>query len=837
MASLIPSVIAFAGGIIWALTAGVSALPPLWSLLALAALAIAMASLRGRRTTAFLLAIPFFFLLGCLRAAPTAKSPSFDPAHVAHLITDRREATVEGTLVQSPVASAGRWQLLLDSHQLLLADGTSLATHGLVRLSLPGIPDGIRPGDRILARAVLDRPRNFATPGAFDYRQYLAAQSIWVVGWVGSQALVARLRPLAPPQLWQRFATWPEQLRQRIGTFLDQHLDRLEAGLYRALLIGDRSGLSPSLQEQFTRTGAVHLLAISGMHMGLIALITVFLFNWLLKRSTWLLLRLPAWKFAAILALLPLTGYALIAGLHPPAVRALVMTAIFFIAVVVDRRWSIPTNIAIAALILLAAHPMSIASASFQLSFAAVISIALLYPEARNLFTAPPAQGRVSVLGNRLLAGLAISVAASVGTLPLLLLHFNRFSLLSPLSTLLIEPFLCFWALPLGLLGCLAIPLSPALAVFILNTGGIGLTAADRLSGWLARIPFICLRLPTPTWPEIALFYLTLIGFGLRRRHRLALPMSLLAALGLVGVTAGSMLNRIASQDCRVTVLDVGHGAAALLELPHGHAILIDGGSYQGERFDVGERVIAPFLWRRRVLRLDAVVVSHPHSDHYNGLPFVLRNFHPAVLWVNGSPGGGPEYKALLKEAAGLGIAVRVPTATVPLYQEGMTRLTSLADPLSRLPASRHQGWERPGSDENRHSLVLRLDCGRRAFLFPADIDAVREGQLERTEAERLAVDVLVAPHHGSVDAMGEGFRRATSPSYLVISAGASRGGAAERPAVLEPWRAAGVSILTTAEEGTISFTTDGAGLAVATAKPAPTAQMSVKSVGGVFRN
>jgi len=822
MASLIPSVIAFAAGIIWSLSAGFQPSPLAWLLCGTMAMAV-LASLAMRRPrAAFFVIMPFFFLVGAMHVSPFSRPPTSDSRHIYNHISGRSQATVMGILAKSPSGPPDRTHMILDSRRLSFPDGTSQPTHGLVRLSLPVATPNIEPGDHILARATLNRPKNFATPGSFDYRRFLAAQSIWTVGRTRAPDLVNKLQTLPPPSFAHRLFYLPERLRHRIGLFLDRNLSRKESGLYRALLIGDRTSIPPAQLENFITTGSAHLLAISGMHMGLIALLTIFLFKWLLKRSTWLLLHLPAWKTASILAVPLLAGYAFIAGFQPPALRALVMTFVFIAAILVDRQWSIPTNIAIAALLLLAWRPLLITAASFQLSFAAVISIAVLYPQARLLFlpTSPHPEPKMTETFQRwLVAGLAISTAATLGTLPLQLLHFNRFSPLSPISTLLIEPFLCFWALPVGLLACMMIPLSPSFATLLFKLGGMGLIAADQLTATLARLPLTSFRLPTPTWPEITLYFLALIGLSRIGRSRFAVPTAAVASLALVGsVLWLPPVRPPVGKGCRVTVLDVGQGSSTLVELPRGHTLLIDGGSYQGDQFDIGERVIAPLLWHHRISHLDAVVVSHPHADHYNGLPFILRTFRPAVLWMNGAPGKRSDYAALLQEATRLGIPVRVPSTDAALYAAEGIRISRIDGGASPPHKSRQprQWQEAPGSDINRVSLVLRLDCGRHSFLFPGDIDKEKEEEMIAIN-EKLNVDVLLAPHHGSGGSMSRRFMAATSPNYLVISAGAARPSSMAAPHATRQWRHAGIKVFDTGHDGAVCFSSDGTSLTVST--------------------
>ncbi|MDH3360066.1 MAG: ComEC/Rec2 family competence protein, partial [Desulfobulbaceae bacterium] len=608
LASLIPSVIAFTAGIFFATKLNTFAPPILfWSTLATTAIAVLLAFCKHRHQWAFALLILLFFTLGIIRSAPFAQKPQ-SQLNIYNQIQSRTEASVVGVLTQMPARPFGGSRILIAAEQLIFPDGTITPTKGLIMLTMPGrLPNDIEPGNRLIARATLKRPRSFLTPGVFDYEKHLANKNIHITGWVSSPAVLHKVQQQHPPSISEQLHYLPERLRHRVGIFLEKTLDQQTSALYRALLLGDRSAIAPAIIENFTTTGCVHLLAISGTHMGLIALLITFAAAWLLKRSTRLILFLPIWKTAALIALPPLAAYAMLAGFQTPAVRALAMTTVFLFAILMDRQWSIPVNIAIAAFLLLVWKPVLIHTASFQLSFTAVLAITLLYPQITTLFT-PPKSATRSIyhkLRHWLIAGLLVSTAATVGVIPLSLLHFNRLSILSPISTLLIEPFLCLWSLTIGLASCLLLPVSSWLASNLLHLGGLGLSCSVFLSKTLATIPYTSFRLPTPTPAEITLYYLALIAFSQRQRIRFSQPVAITALLALLGTF--SLNSALASQNknLRVNILDVGQGSAIVLELPHNRAILIDGGSYLGNQFDVGERIIAPFLWSRQINKLE----------------------------------------------------------------------------------------------------------------------------------------------------------------------------------------------------------------------------------------
>ena len=499
---LVPTVIAFTGGVFYSPTLLAFTPPTLsWVILTTLALSISITACFKKQRLAFILAIPLFFFLGIIRAAPFTEPPN-TPQHIYNKIQTRKEVAITAILTAMPALSGNRSRITMAAEQLIHPDGTTTTTDGLILLTINGrIPNNIEPGDRLIARASLKRPRGFLTPGVFDYSKYLAEKNIWITGWVRSPILLHKLYQPAKTPLSEQLHYLPERLRHRAGIFFEHNLDHQTSALYRALLLGDRSAVDPTIIDNFTRTGCIHLLAISGTHMGILAILTTLISIWLLKRSSRLTLRFPIWKIGALVTMPVIFSYALLAGFQTPAIRALTMTTVFLLAILIDRQWSIPVNIAIAALLLLTWNPLLIHSVSFQLSFTAVIAIYLLYPKITNLLNHREGQNRsiIHKLRHWLLAGLGVSIAATIGVLPLLLLHFNLLSNISPISTLLTEPFLCLWALTLGLFACIALPFSSWIAINLLQLGAQGLHAALFINSFLATLPFASFRWPCPT--------------------------------------------------------------------------------------------------------------------------------------------------------------------------------------------------------------------------------------------------------------------------------------------------------------------------------------------------
>ncbi|MCW5206100.1 ComEC/Rec2 family competence protein [Desulfobulbus sp. F5] len=299
-------------------------------------------------------------------------------------------------------------------------------------------------------------------------------------GWVGGREdmLVLNDQTKTGGLHWLR--SLPEQVRQKAGSFIRQHLSPEVAGVYKALLIGSQAAVSPQIQEQFKVTGTTHILSISGLHISLLALLVSALLNKLLRRSRWLLLHTHVPTLALLGTLPLLLLYSLIAGMNTPVLRSLIMAAALLGAVILRRRHDMLHLLAVAAL-----NPLALFTASFQLSFSAVAALILFLPQIM-----PPAKTdgsrRVAYLRSAVLA----SVAATVGTLPLVLLHFHRFSLVGPLMNLLLEPLLCFWALPWGLAAIPCIFVWPQLASVLLKIGSVGIWAGLHGTAITSALPW-----------------------------------------------------------------------------------------------------------------------------------------------------------------------------------------------------------------------------------------------------------------------------------------------------------------------------------------------------------
>jgi competence protein ComEC len=560
----------------------------------------------------------FFLLTGFYHAQIHFAQPS-NPNHIFNHIKTQQTVSLYGILAKHPSvvslpSGEQKTHLLikvkgyLDSNPDQKFQVQKIAT-GLVLLTMKNVlRENLKPGDHFLVKSKLTPLKTFSTPGAFNYKKHLRNQGIMLKGWIDNPRNIIKVHSGGSYSLKDKITSLlylPERIRNKIATFVDKNLDQPARGLYKAILIGDRSDIEPRVLEKFIKSGCIHILAISGMHMGLLFLVIVGTLTWLFKRSSWLILKINILKAAICFATLPLIAYALIAGFNTPVIRALLMALIFIIAVAFDRPGNLINHIFIAALIILIWKPSVIFTASFQLSFSAVASIGIIYPILYSfLFHNPrytlsdpnrtkPAGSACLVSSRRnvsialfkwVAAALSITGAAMLGTFPILLFHFNRISLAAPLANLMVEPLICIWSLLIGIVACLLIPIAPMSAKVFFHMGSFGLTISEKICGFFSALEFSSLRLPTPTPFEISIYYIFLLSLVMvfyldSSLKRPCLKVTIFSFCSLLAIPAISEINRLTSNSASISVLDVGHGSAVVLQLPHHKNILIDGGS------------------------------------------------------------------------------------------------------------------------------------------------------------------------------------------------------------------------------------------------------------------
>lgn len=709
----------------------------------------------------------FFLLLlvislGFYRAA-YHKDHFIQESNLCSKIETESDVVVSGTLHSMPLFDGEKTTLLLNSHYIRKKQTPDFkGVSGLVMIKLRDkLSTKYKPGDEIIIRCKLSRPYKFGNPGGFDYPAFLAAKNIGLVGRTGSTAHIHALQ--YKKTLFRKLRYLPERMRCIVRDFLNIHFRMKHAAIYRALLIGDRSGITKDQYERFKAAGVVHIFAISGIHLSLVASGLYLLFFWLLKRSQYLLLRFPCKKIALLSTIPFLTSYALLAGIQTPVLRSLIMVIVFILSFCIQRRHSPFTTLSFAALLILIINPTSLFTVSFQLSFVAVLSLIFILPKLKNLFQKNDKECHSGLPLHKkailsILAALLISLAVTFGTAPLLLHYFNRISIVGPLANLIFEPLLCLWSLSVGLLAIPFIYIAPSIAGFFLTIGTYGISFALYLCDLFSELSFATVWFATPSPVVILCYYISLL---------LCLS-QLTVKSSFLFLFSGSLLFfppraffHYFNPDSELIFLDVGQGSATLITLPHGKTILVDGGGAFSRKFNVGESVIAPYLWYKGFTRLDAILISHPDSDHYNGIPFLLKRFRPEILWINGAGGDDQRYEDLLDLARELHIEIRISRNEQIVMESTGARLQNIHNPFQN---------ENKASSNDR-SLALRFSHGETVCILPGDISRRVEKNL-LFKGKNLQANILLSPHHGSSTSNSTQFLNEVKPQQIIVSAG-----------------------------------------------------------------
>ncbi len=769
-APIAPLAIAFASGISAASYVGVA---PAWIGWSAATMMTAALLIAGHDREATFTLLAAVLVLGALRAA----APPLPTHHLARLAFPV-VVRLEGRLAAEPVNVAPeRTRLLLDADALV--GGVAHRVTGRVQLMVYGEPPPLTDGQRVAGEFRLYPPRNFRNPGAFDHVAHLARQEIFVVG-NGRAERVSALSPAEPP--------WNVALRRRARATIQDALPPVSAALLAGLLFGERTALPPEIDDGFRRAGVYHILAVSGFNVALLAA-AVF--------AALALTPIPR-RVVAALAIPVVIGFAYVVGSEPSVLRAVVMAVLLLGAIVIERTAMLLNSLALAGLLILAARPLDLWEPGFQLSFAATLGIILAAAGLGALL--------VERRWPRWLAGaVAVSVGAQVFVTPLMLHHFNQLSLIGVVANLAVVPLAGLATLG-GMLALLAATVSTALTQALFDGLWLVLLALRGSVYLAARIPAAMLHLSAPPLSAMVAFYLglaVLLATGTRPdsasapaaqpvalrspwRRRARVVAAIL--IGAAAVIEAWPLLRPPDDRLRVTFLDVGQGDAIVIELPDGRAMLVDTGTGGPARFDIGERVIAPYLWNRGVRRLAILVTTHEDIDHAGGAPSIRRLFSVGEEWTStGVTAGLPHF------LGSVGLSV-----------------------LNPLPARMTDSRRGVAADRNNNGIVLRLDYGLATVLLAADIEDEAEERLIATHAP-LRARVLKVAHHGAQHSTGEAFLRAARPEVAVISVGARNTFGHPAPATLGRLGQSGARIYRTDEDGAVILETEGRELTITT--------------------
>lgn len=801
MAPLVPVVLAFVSGIFisgW----NAFAYPVNYIAFAASFLPLVFCLMRGVRFS-LLPALPPFIILGVIFMQPYS-NPSFPPDHIRNLVRgvspvdDQIGTQAEGTLLYAPEAAGERTRLLVEA-QSVLRDDRWTGVEGKVLLTVQGHIEGLSAGDRVRFFARLREPASFGNPGEFDYNRWLNRQGIFVTGFVKSPSFIS-INKRSAADSWR--LPGPEAARGAIRSFIDRSGARHKEPL-KALIIGEQRGIEKPVRDAFSRTATTHIISISGLHVGIVALFAYAVFFYLMKRSERLALAFNLRKAAALFTILPVVAYGALAGFPVPAERAVIMACAFAVCFALDRGKDFFNTLALSAMTVLVITPYALWDVSFQLTYAAMLSLAYLVPRFTSIIKkALPwmdaARGRSQKSGlsgawHRAIAFnvaplVLATVAAGLGTAPVIAWHFHRVSLTGAAANLVVVPLTSF-TVPLLIVSSVVLPVSETLARLPLHAADVAFDWAYKAAELFAALPYASVWTAAPSLPWIIGFYGLAVSTANLPRRSFAYAGALFAAL-LIIVSLYPLLKEKATGEMRVTFLSVGQGDSALIEFPDGKTMLVDGGGGRNPEFDVGEKVVAPFLSYRSIRRLDYIVLSHAQLDHMGGLGFIVENFDVGEFWWNGVGDLGRLGTELEKRG------VKVVEASAPMELSSGKAFVRLIHPKGET-----------GLDINDMSIVMKAGYGACSVLLTGDIGQKAEESIVKGD---ISAAVLKVPHHGGRYSSSTGFIEKVSPAVAVVSVGRYNPFRHPHEDTLERYRLAGATLMRTDTDGAVTVTADG---------------------------
>jgi len=721
---------------------------------------------------------------------------SYDTRHFSAPTILPQRATYTGRIIEGPDLKEEKIKITVALEKRVDPDPIPLHVNAL--LTILDDTNSLKLGDRIRFTTKLKSPTSYQNPGGFDYVRFLRHKRIALTGLL-QKGEVPEMIESANLNLGKSFA---HALKEKIkNETLQTGLVR-EAGILMALLWGDESLINKTTWDLFRNAGLAHLLVISGLHFATLAAIIFFFFLLIGRLFPPLFLHLPFHRLAAGGTWVLLTAYYAICEVSPSVTRSYVAVSCYLFALILGKTRDMLNILFLAALVILLIQPFDLFDLSFQFSFLAVLSLALIFPRLKDFFTKPDEdntheeekwlwrKGKACMNGLRDL--ILVNVSVLIGLAPVMIFYFHTTQWNGLLMNLWAVPAIELIIVPLGLLALGLMPVLPFFPSLLLYFDLHLINGVYRFLEWCSLfLPTPRLMFPPHGW-ELFFYYFLLLVLFLKISGRIK---TVLAALILIIFSTDAVLAIYQAHhttELSLTQLDVGQGDSILVNLPGTPHVLIDGGG--STFFDVGQNVLIPYLLYERIPRLSAVCVTHADTDHYLGLISLLENYPVDELWWNGLPNNAASYQLLFETARRKGIRI------VPLHQGmkidfGKSGLFTVLSPEKNLPSN---------SKDNNASVVLRLDSQTHRALFTGDIEKEREMNLVETNAPALKSDYLKVPHHGSHSSSSLLFLHTVAPQVATLGTKTGNRFGHPHPEIVQRYEELGIPLHRTDREGAI---------------------------------
>ncbi len=633
-------------------------------------------------------------------------------------------------------------------------------------------------GSKLEIRGVINIPKGPRAPGGFDYKGFLAKSGISATIFAKNDDIV-----LLPGKGGNAIVVAGLEIRSRIVGVLEKSLPKEQAALLNGMLIGYTKGMDEKMTGAFSDAGLTHVMAVSGMNVAFIVFPLIFLFKKMRIGQT------PA-NFVIIGVLIL---FVFVTGFSPSVLRAVIMAVIMLTAQIIKRQTDVITSISFAAILLLLYNPYTLFDIGFQLSFTATLSLVLFYKYIKELLSFKHIPGFISDV-------LSATLAAQIGTIPITAFYFNKISIISLASNLIVVPLVEVITI-IGTIMALAGQFSTEVSQVIGYVDCTFLTFILYVTKISSKVPFAVVRVVTPPLYAVFLYYVASLFFlWYKPLYKVKLKSKYyFAAFGVIAVIL--FINIIMPKNLEVVFFDVGEGDSTFIRTSTGKTVLIDGGGFSSRtdtRHNMGDYVVIPYLLDHGVSKLDMVIATHGHDDHIQGLKSVLGELEVKNLvipFVNDTK----DFKSIVSISGSKRIPVKMCRQNETIRLDSDTYMKVIC-PI--------EGYEEKKSPINNSSLVLNLCYKKVSVLFTGDMEKEVEDALVENGID-VDADVLKVGHHGSITSTGESFLTAVSPKAAVISVGKNNFGHPSEY-ILERLNMNKVHLFRTDMDGTVIMTSDG---------------------------
>lgn len=708
--------------------------------------------------------ITMFFILGILVAHVNMENS------ILYSFIDEN-VIVEGLVVKEKDGKDGLSKYVVLTNSVTL-DNTKYRVEEKLLLTLIG-ENKLKVGEKIIFRGILNEPRENTNPKLFNYKFYLLTNKIYTISTIKDYSILKTEMSNLP---W--YMTWKSKFIGKVENTFNNYLSSDNSLIMKSIILGDYSYLDDNVLEKYRDLGLSHLMATSGLHIGIISifLISVLSFLGIDRRLSYIITILLIWIF----------GYFV--DFPPSVLRSNIMFTLLFYSKALAKRYDPVNTLFFSIFIILIINPFWLFDIGFQLSFIVTFSIVLFTPAIKKMFY--PYEG--SILNS--LYGI---LAAQIGSLPIISYYFNKISILSIIANLIIVPILSLCLI----LAFLLIPISLVSEVFARSLSLILnflLSSQNILISLLYKGPMVTIKVASPNIIGILLFYiLILLTLGIINLQKLDKDINKILFLCLTIIIMSTSLINFLDNTLTVNFVDVGQGDCIVVEY-RDKVFLIDTGGSFFKDYSIGKNIVLPYLTKKGIFKVDGIFISHFHLDHCESLIYLMDHLTIDHIFISYEDENNPLYKQIITKGYNKNIPI-IKLQTGDRYYIHKDIYFEFISPDDTI-------LKREVLDDNNKSMVLVLNIMERKVLFTGDI----EKEVEKYISSKInfEIDFLKVPHHGSNTSSTPVFIDTIRPKYGFIQVGKNNFGHPSEE-VLKEYRDRGILIYRNDLHGHISLSID----------------------------